>query len=79
MRITEVMRRRGYALIGNKKVPLAESTPERKKELRESLEAAFVALGHSVAEAKIAAAGPQGEDLLDAFNLAENSDIVEAL
>ena len=73
MRITEAMRKAGYAMIDGKKVPLVEASPERRKELRESLEAAFVALGHSVEEARIAARGPVGDDLLDAFSLAEQS------
>jgi hypothetical protein len=53
---------------------IAEPTPQRKRELRESLVKAFIACGHSPEEARIAARGPEGDELLDAFAIAEATD-----
>jgi hypothetical protein len=71
MRITEAMRKAGYAIIDGKKVPLQESSPERQTELRESLIRSFMVCGHTLEEARIAARGRDGEEILDAFAVVE--------
>jgi hypothetical protein len=71
MRITEEMRRVGYAMIDGRKVPLQESSPKRQTELRESLIQSFVACGHTLEEARIAARGRDGKEILDAFAVVE--------
>ena len=82
MVITETIRKAGYCMVDGRRVPLAEVSPQRKKELQTSLVEAFISLGHSPAAARIAARDQRGNDLLGAFGLVETattSDPLEGL
>jgi hypothetical protein len=69
--ITEAMKREGWRVVDDLAVA-PQVSDARKRELNEALVSAFIAIGHTPEMARIAARGPEGDDVLTAFALVES-------